>query len=60
MDKVLKNEEISQFFGFGKTKMSKLFQEKVLPVVKIGNDYVTTERTIEEWIKENVGKEIYY
>ena len=45
-------------FGFGKTKMNQILQSGLLPVVKIGGEYRTTEEQIKEWFKKNAGKNI--
>ncbi len=59
-DKLMQTEDIEKYFGFGKTKMNELFKSGILPVVKIGRDYVTTKDAINQWVCENVGKEIFY
>lgn len=58
--KVLNSKDLQVLFGFGKTKMSELFQAGVLPVVKVGRDYITTQKNIESWIEDNIGKEIFF
>lgn len=58
--KVLNTKDLQELFGFGKTKMSELFQSGVLPVVKIGRDYIATQKAIEKWINDNTGKEIFF
>jgi hypothetical protein len=40
--------------------MNQLLQSGILPVVKIGGDYRTTEDQINEWFKRNAGKEIIF
>ncbi len=57
---VLNSQDLQEMFGFGKTKMCELFQSGVLPVVKIGRDYITTQKAVEDWIKDNIGKEIFF
>ena len=47
-----------QLFGFGKTKMNQVLQSGVLPVIKLGGEYITTEEQIQEWFKRNQGKSI--
>ena len=51
--KVLKTKDLQELFGFGKTKMNQVLQAGVLPVVKIGGTYLTTEEQIQEWFKRN-------
>lgn len=58
--RVLKSKDIQDLLGFGKTKMCELFQSGTLPVVKIGREYITTEKKLENWIEENIGKEIFF
>lgn len=56
--KVLNSKDLQLLFGFGKTKMNQVLQSGILPVVKIGGEYRTTEEQIQEWFKRNAGKEI--
>ncbi|MDF2588331.1 MAG: hypothetical protein K0S41_2172 [Anaerocolumna sp.] len=56
--KVLNSKDLQELFGFGKTKMNQVLQSGILPVIKIGGEYRTTEEQIREWFKRNVGKEI--
>ena len=56
--KVLKTKDLMQLFGFGKTKMNQVLQSGVLPVIKLGGEYITTEEQIQEWFKRNQGKSI--
>jgi len=58
--KLLTMNDLLEIFPFGKTKLFKLLQAKVLPVVKIGNDYITTSAVIERWVEDNVGRELHY
>lgn len=51
--KVLKTKDLQELFGFGKTKMNQVLQSGILPVVKIGGEYLTTEDQIKEWFKRN-------
>jgi hypothetical protein len=59
-DRLMQTDDIINYFGFGKTKMNELFQSGVLPVVKVGRDYITTKKAVEDWVKDNIGKEIFY
>jgi len=45
---------------FGKTKLNELLISNIIPVTKVGKDYITTEERINDWINENIGKEIKY
>ena len=59
-NKILKQTDLYEVLPFGKTKIKHLINSGELPVVKIGNDYITTYNIIEEWIKDHIGDEIYY
>ena len=58
--RVMKQDDIYQLLPFGKTKTRQLIQSGALPVVKIGNDYITTYTIMEDWIKKHIGEEVYY
>ena len=58
--KILKQTDLYKILPFGKTKINQLIKSGELPLVKIGNDYLTTFNILEEWIREHVGEEIYY
>ena len=58
--KILKQTDLYDILPFGKTKINQLIKSGELPLVKIGNDYITTDNILEEWIKEYIGEEIYY
>lgn len=59
-EKILKQTDLYEILPFGKTKINQLIKSGELPLVKIGNDYITTFKILEEWIKEHIGEEIYY
>lgn len=59
-NKILKQTDLYDIFPFGKTKINQLIKSNQLPLVKIGNDYITTFNILESWIKEHIGEEIYY
>lgn len=52
--------DLLDIFPFGKTKLRQLLKAGVLPVVKVGRQYITTQDVINRWIQENIGKEIQY
>lgn len=52
--------DLEKIFPFGKSKLLKLCKAGVLPVVKIGKDYISNPALIDKWMKENEGKEIIY
>lgn len=58
--KILKQSDLYDILPFGKTKVQQLIKSGELPLVKIGNDYITTFAILEEWIKDHIGEEIYY
>lgn len=58
--KVLNQNDLLKILPFGKTKLYQLLKSNELPVVKIGRDYITTEKKIEQWINENIGEEVFY
>lgn len=58
--KILSQSDLYEILPFGKTKINQLIKSGELPVVKIGRDYITTYKILEEWISNNIGEEIYY
>ena len=42
--KILHKDDLCEMFGYAPKKMKQLFETGVLPITKIGNDYVTTEK----------------
>lgn len=58
--KILKQTDLYEILPFGKTKISRLIQSGELPLLKIGNDYITTFKILEDWISNHIGEEIYY
>lgn len=57
---VLTLEDLMQILPFCKSKILRLARLNLLPVVKVGKDYITSPKLIEEWLEENVGSEIVY
>ncbi|MGN1124678.1 MAG: helix-turn-helix domain-containing protein [Candidatus Gastranaerophilaceae bacterium] len=53
-------KQLYEILPFGEKKIRKLIAAGELPVVKIGRDYITTKHKINEWIEQNIGKELYY
>ena len=51
-------KEIASFLGIGKTKTSELLAKKVLPVAKIGKQYFTSYKKIQDFLKDNIGNEL--
>lgn len=60
MNKILKQTDLYEILPFGKTKINQLIQSGELPLVKVGNDYITTFNILEEWIINHIGEEIFY
>lgn len=58
--KILKQTDLYDILPFKKTKTQQLIKSGELPLVKIGKDYITTFKLIEEWISNHIGEEIYY
>lgn len=52
--------EIAEMLGLGKTKTRELLQSKILPVTKLGRDYFTSPKALQEFMKENVGNELFF
>jgi hypothetical protein len=59
MNKILSQKDLYEILPFGKTKILQLISSGELPMVKIGKDYITTEKMLNEWIEEHVGQEVY-
>lgn len=52
--------DLLRIFPFGKTTLRQLLNAGVLPVVKVGRQYVTSDAAIQRWILDNAGKEILF
>ena len=59
-NKILSQKDLYEVLPFGKTKIQQLINSNQLPLLKIGKDYITTYNTLEDWIREHIGDEIYY
>lgn len=59
-NRILKQTDLYEILPFGKTKISNLIKSGELPLVKIGNDYITTFNILEDWIKQHLGEEIFF
>lgn len=46
--------------GVGKTKTRELLDSGILPVTKIGRQYFTSPSAIQEFLKKNVGKKLFF
>lgn len=58
--KIFSKSDLLEIFPFGRTKLQQLLNAGVLPVVKIGKTYLTTDEMVQRWLMENVGKEILF
>ena len=58
--RVLKQTDLYEILPFQKSKIQQLIKSNELPLVKIGKDYITTFRLLEEWIENHIGEEIFY
>ena len=59
-DRILCQRDLVNILPFGKTKIQKLLNENQLPMVRVGKDYITTFDILQDWIRENIGSEIYF
>ena len=59
-EKILRQSDLYNILPFGKTKIKQLIKSGELPLVKIGNDYITTYSLLEKWIEEHISEEIYF
>ena len=55
---ILHKKDIQEIFGFGRDKTQKLLKSGILPVTKIGSDYIITKEALDKWFKQNIGKTI--
>ncbi|ANU47038.1 DNA-binding protein [Enterocloster clostridioformis] len=44
--------EIADMLGLGKTKTRELLQSKILPVTKLGRDYFTSPKALQDFMKK--------
>lgn len=58
--RILKQTDLYEILPFKKTKIQQLIKSKELPLVKVGKDYITTYKLLEEWISDHIGEEIFY
>lgn len=58
--KILSISDLLKILPFKKTKLQALLKAGVLPVVKVGKHYITTQDQIDKWVSDNIGKEIFY
>lgn len=54
---ILTQQELYEYLPLGRTTVQKLLQQKILPAIKIGRNYLITKRKLLEWLDENAGNE---
>ena len=59
-NKILKQTDLYEILPFKPTKIKQLIKSGQLPLVKIGKDYITTFKILEDWIRANQGEEIFF
>lgn len=52
---VMHLKDIIKFFGYSEKKTRDLIRTGVLPVIKIGKDYVTTRKQLLDWLDKYKG-----
>ena len=52
--------EIVNMLGIGKTKTRELLDSSILPVTKVGRQYFTSPAAIQDFLKKNIGKQIFF
>lgn len=57
---VYSKNDLLNIFPFKRTKLQQLLNAGVLPVVKVGRSYLSSDEMIQRWLMENIGREIYY
>ncbi len=60
MSEIYDFSDLLNILPFGETKLRQLLRAGVLPVVKVGRQYITSSDAINRWLLENSGKEILY
>ena len=59
-NRIFKQTDLYELLPFKETKVKQLIKSGQLPLVKIGKDYITTFNILEDWIKSNIGEEVYF
>lgn len=57
---VYSKNDLLKIFPFKRTKLQQLLNAGVLPVVKVGRSYLSSNEMIQRWLMENAGREIFY
>ena len=53
-------QEIASMLGIGQTKSRELLDSGILTVTKVGRQYFTSPDSIQEFLKKNIGKQIFF
>lgn len=56
--RILNQEDLVEIFPFGKTKVYELIRRRIIPVTKIGKDYIISEERLKKWLEEQEGLDI--
>lgn len=59
-NRILKQTDLYDILPFKETKIKQLIKSGQLPLVKVGKDYITTFKILEDWIQANIGEEIFF
>lgn len=57
---ILSQNDLLELFPFGRSKLNVLLRAGVLPVTKVGRDYITIRAELDRWFAANRGREIFY
>lgn len=60
VNRILKQTDLYEILPFKETKVKQLIKSGQLPLVKVGKDYITTFKILEDWIRDNIGEEIFF
>ena len=60
INRILKQTDLYDILPFKETKIKQLIKSGQLPLVKVGKDYITTFKILEDWIQANIGEEIFF
>lgn len=57
---VLNQNDIMNLLGIKRTTLFKILKADILPVVKMGKNYYTTPKLMEEWFDRMQGHELFW
>ena len=55
---LLHKEDLMRELNCKETKFNAIIKRGILPVVKLGSDYITTKEALQKWVTQNQGREI--